>query len=268
MRNTGVAIASLAAIVSAGCSSKDPAGALPRAFYGEVHVHGFAGGSHPGALFIAAAVPADQVDGDDILPAPPVDATVGSCRLMTRSCADCPAPPPPIDGGGVHIKGGRGIADVELRFVGGTYRPTVPLGGALFEGGETLTIDGAGATAAGFRGTLAAPMPLVLTLPRSARLGDGDFMVAWVPDRSTRVDVTLVVSTTDGRFATIECVGDDASGELAVPAALVARLPETPRDVQLLVSRDVIVAQPSDHGGLAVVTHAGFETALSWHEGP
>lgn len=52
-----IAIASLAAIVSTGCSPTDPA---PRAFYGEVHVHGFAGGSHPGALFIAATVPADQ----------------------------------------------------------------------------------------------------------------------------------------------------------------------------------------------------------------
>ena len=268
MRKTGVAIASLAAIVSAGCSSTDPAASPPRAFYGEVHVHGFAGGSHPGALFIAAAVPADQVDGDDILPGPPADATVDGCRLTTQSCADCPAPPPPIDGGAVRITGGLGIADVELRFVGGAYRPTLPLGGALFEGGETLTIDGAGATAAPFHGTLTAPMPLALTLPGSARLGGGDFLVAWVPDRSTRIDVTLVVSTSDGRFATIECTGDDRSGALAVPAALVARLPAAPRDVQLMVSRDVIVTVPSDRSGLGVVTHAGFETAQSWHEDP
>ena len=266
MRNRGIAFTSLATIVLLGCSSKPPAGGPPHALYGEVHVHGFAGGSHPGALFLAAAIAADQVDGDDILPGPAADATVGACRLTTQSCADCPAPPP-IDGGAVHIQGGLGIADVELRFVGGTYRPTVPLGGPIFAGGETLTIDGAGAAAPAFHGTLQAPMPLVLTMAPSPRLGDGDFTVGWVPDRSTRVDVTLVVSTTNGRFATIECIGDDVSGQVAVPAALVAKLPAAPRDVQLLVSRDIIVAQPSDESLLGVVTHAGFETALTWHEG-
>ena len=268
MRTTGVALTLLATIMSAGCSAKGPANGPPDALYGEVHVHGFIGGSHPGALFIAAAVAADRVDGDEILPGPPADASVGACRLTTQSCVDCPAPPPPIDGGTVHIKGGRGIAEVQLRFAGGAYRPAAPLDGAIFAGGELLTIDGAGAAAPAFHGTLAAPMPLVLTMPVSLRLGDDDFPVAWVPDRSTRVDVTVVVSTTDGRFATIECVGDDASGQVSVPAALIAMLPSAPRDVQLLVSRDVIVAQPSDERGLGVVTHAGFEAAQSWHEDP
>jgi hypothetical protein len=258
-------------IALAGCGGGSPDPPAPQQLYGEVHVHGFAGGSHPGALFLARATPASQVMGDEVVDdrSAPI-ASVGPCTLSPADCAGCAAPPDPIDGGPVHIRGGLGIADVELTFVAAqhAYLPTTPVQGPIFDGGEPLAIAGDGAAAPGFAGSLVAPVTLALTQPGARPRLDGDFTVAWVPDRATRIDVTLVASTTDGRAAILECIGDDPTGQAILPASLIAQLPAAPRDLQLVVSRDQIVFAPADTPGLGVVLHAGFEASVDWHEDP
>ena len=238
----------------------------PAALYGEVHVHGFAGGSHPGALFVASAVPASQASGDSILAEPPALATAGDCELAGPAAVGGAATQP-IDGGLVRISGGRGIGEVELAFTSRGYLPSAPLSGPLFVGGERLALSGAGAIAPAFTGELEAPRTLILLQPAAPALPDGDFVVAWVPDRATRIALTLVVSRSDGASAIVTCVADDAAGQVIVPARLLSFLPARPRDVQLIVSRDQLAAAPSGRAGLGVKMHAGFETRLDWHEG-
>jgi hypothetical protein len=261
----------LCALALTGCGSSTTTNDPPGQLYGEVHVHGFLGGSHPGALFVATPVPAADAHGDDIVDevAAPI-GSAGDCVLRPGVCSDCPPPPDPIEGGTVRIRGGLAQGDVELVFVTSqqTYLPTTSwTQGPIFTGGETLSFDGAGAAAPGFSGSLVAPVPLVLTTPSSQpRLGGGDFAVAWIPDQSTRIDVVLLASTRDGRAAMIECVVPDADGQVTIASSLLAGLPAPPRDVELQVSRDVIVAGPSSHAGWGVLLHAGFETELSWHE--
>jgi hypothetical protein len=186
-------------------------------------------------------------------------------------CADCAAPPAPVDAGPVHILGGARIADLELRYSANqhTYLPSQSPDGAVFAGGEALSVDGSGGAAPGFQGAVTAPVPLVLTQPASRpRLGDADFTVAWVPDRSTRIAITLIASTTDGRVGLIVCTAFDEDVQAVLPASLIAQLPPPPRDLQLEVSRDSIALADSAHTGLGVLLHAGFETTVDWHEDP
>jgi hypothetical protein len=236
------------------------------ALYGEVHVHGFPGGSHPGALFVKQAVPAAQVAGDELIPDLTASASDGACTLSESNSTGRRGSPALVDAGPVHITGGANIPDVELRDSSGSYLPATPVSGAIFAGGETLHVAGDGAQAPAFAGALEAPLPLVLTAPAGPGLGTGDFTVAWVAGSSTRVAITLIVSTADGRFALAQCIADDAAAQSVVPAALIAQMPAPPRDVQLEVSRDRIVWLPSAAGGLAVIAHAGFEVSVGWHE--
>jgi hypothetical protein len=262
--------AALIALALTGCGNMSQPG--PPQLYGEVHIHGFTGGSHPGALFIGSPRPADRVRGDDVADDPPPSlASDGPCALYATICATCADPPPPIDGGPVHITGGLGIADVELAWISSqhTYLPSTPIDAAIFTGGEPLEVSASGAKAPGFRGSIVAPRPLALLAPASRPLlGSGDFRIAWAPDNGTRIDVVLIGSTGDGKAALIECIADDAGGQVTVPASLIAGLPAAPRDLQLEVSRDVIGSAASDSAGLSVLLHAGWETELSWHEGP
>jgi hypothetical protein len=85
---------------------------------------------------------------------------------------------------------------------------------------------------------------------------------------STRVQVTLIVSTSDGRFALVQCSADDTAAQSLLPATLMAQLPAPPRDVQLEVSRDQIVRVPSSQAGLGVIAHAGYAVSVDWHEDP
>jgi hypothetical protein len=243
--------------------------------YGEVHVHEFASGVHPGALFVAQPVAASATSGDSLFP-PATTTQSGSCAL-TLSSPETNAPlPGPIaaglaDAGVVRIAGGHGIAEVDLavQLPEGSYLPTsrLPPGQPIFSGGETLRISGGGgASAAAFAGSLAAPRPLTLTAPATLALtGGADLPIAWVADHASRIDATLVVSTSDGRWAIVECESSDEAGQLALPAALLAAVPEAPRDLQLEVSRDQlgVAAGPSDTG---VLIHAGYEASLDAHQ--
>jgi len=248
------------------CSCGGDAGV--QRLYGEVHIHGFAGGSHPSALFLAVGTPVSSVDGDSILPGQPPSDRAAGCTLFDGACTGCAPPPPPVDAGPVHIRGGAGIADVELGFVAAqrTYLPGAPVERAIFAGGESLAVDGDGAVAPAFRGAVIAPAPLVLTAPSAPGLGDGDFEVAWPADVASRVDVQLVASTSDGRYAIVECVADDSAGRVALPGSLLRRLPPRPRDLQLEASRDQLTVAKSVQSGDGVVLHAGYAVQLHWHE--
>jgi hypothetical protein len=275
-RSPGTLLGALAlfAVGSAACAGA-AAPPAPSSLYGEVHVHQFRGGVHPGALFVAPPVAASATRGDSLFP-PATTLQSGRCTL-TRSPAQGDAPlPGPIaaglaDAGLVRIVGGAGIAEVDLalRLPEGSYLPASPLppGRPIFDGGETLRISGAGgASAAPFAGSLQAPRPLTLTAPAALALADGaDLPIAWVADHASAVSATLVVSTSDGRWAIVACDSSDEAGQLALPAALLAALPPPPRDLQLEVSRDQIgvALGPVDTG---VLIHAAYEVSLNAHQ--
>jgi hypothetical protein len=245
------AIAFLLAL--AGCSR------APR-LYGEVHVHQFPGGSHPAALFLAAGVP--PVTGDTVVPDAAPLASAGGCDLFTPD-----RPPPaitaPVDGGAVHIRGGRLAGAVDLRWgrrSGYLAQPPFVPGTTVFAGGEPLEFSGDGATAPAFHGTLRAPMPLELRAPdRLERLAG--LVIEWVPGTAERVLVTAIASTSDGRFAVLKCVASDGAGRVTLPASLVERMPPPPRDLQLEVRRDAIGRAPP-----GIILHASWALRLTGQE--
>lgn len=252
-----------------GSASRQSASVVASA-YGEVHLHAFTGGAHPGALFVAMPTPMSEVDGDDILAdRAPTIGHAGACVVYDRACGRC-STPRLVDGGAVHVRGGFSDVDLAPDPQTGVYLPMPPHSTPIFLGGETLRIDGDGSAAAPpFRGSLTAPEPFELTAPGAApQVTDGaDFAVAWPPaGTATRVEVTLIASQNSGHWATLQCDVPDGDGGVALPAALLALLPAAPRQMQLLVSRDVIVVAPSDAAGQGVVLHAGYETTTQWEE--
>lgn len=270
-------VASLCILFSAACGSESPPEL--RAFYGEVHLHGFAAGAHLAALFVDSPVPRAAVHGDSILGsaslsvahAADADLAEGTCTLtFPAACVPPCAPPTLVDAGRLHVTGGAGVERVELAFQAAqrTYQPVEPLppGTPLFRGGEPLRVDGDGAVAPAFHGTVDAPEPLELLAPSALRLGDDALELRWAPARSTRIAIALVASTRDGRWAMIACTAGDAAGHLSIPAPLLAGLPAPPRDLQLEVSRDVIVHAPTDLPGTGVIVHASHAVKRDGYE--
>jgi hypothetical protein len=254
-------------LLAAGCGNSPQQASA--SLFGEVHVHGFAGGAHPAALFIARPVPSSQADGDDLFP-PVTTRTEGDCKLTLQATEMAAAPSWPrlVDAGTVRIAGGAEQPDVELVFDAQqtTYRPSPPLepGHGIFDGGETLHISAPGGDAPAFEGTIAAPVPIAVTSGLEAPNGS-DLIVTWIPDHAERVDATLLASTDSGHWAMIDCLAPDEGGRVTVPASLLAELPPPPRDLELDVSRDrLAVAHAADGSG--VLMHTGFEVAIKAHQ--
>jgi hypothetical protein len=266
-------IAPIACAAACASHSSDPAPAMPSWLYGEVHVHEFSGGVHPGALFVAHPIAADKTSGDELFPsATTLQSKSCSLLLSASTTAVEPTPPAPVmaDAGLVRIKGGAGISEVDLLAhpPDRSYLPAslLPPGEPIFTGGEMLQFSGSGASAPAFAGALAAPRPLTLERPETPTLSDGEALViTWLPDHAARVSATLVASTTDGRWALVECDAADEDGELALPAELLAQVPAAPRDLQLEVSRDQlgVALGPPDSG---VLIHAGYSVTLRAHQ--
>jgi hypothetical protein len=266
-----------AVLAGASCGGRAPSANQPggdvSALYGEVHVHQFPGGVHPAALFLAQAVPAAPVSGDSVLETAALPSrTDGPCTLtLPSTCAPpCGMPPSLVSGGAVHVRGGRGDADVTLAYDAPSQNyaaaPPIARGGSIFAGGELLAVSGDGAQAAAFAGSIRTPVPLALTSPAAPLAAANGVTVAWTPDQSDRVAISLVASTSDGRFAVLQCFVADAPGRFELPASLLAALPAPPRDLQLEVSRDWIARVPSVNAGEGVLAHAGFALTLTGHE--
>jgi hypothetical protein len=250
------------AIIACGCHS----GSMPRVtkLVGEVHIHGFLGGVHPAALFVRTPVPADAVDGDSIYE----DGSSkheGSC-VVTSSAAQSAQPPfQAVNAGPIRILGGAGIPRIDLAFKDEqeTYLPVGELPRReLFTGGERLTIEADGAVAPAFHGSFDAPArieivePLTLTVPKQG------LTVRWRPDHAERILLELIVSRRDGRWGVVRCKADDTAGHFTFPAKLVAGLPEAPRDLQLVVTRNQIVRVATAVEGTGVILHASYARKL------
>jgi hypothetical protein len=257
--------ASLVLLMLCGCHSSAPRAV--RKLVGEVHVHGFEGGSHPCATFVAAPVAADAIDGDTIV-APLAPLSRGSCMATTSSDPVSSAQLKEVDAGPLRILGGRGIERVELAFESGVgYRPVGAFPRSpLFTGGEPLRFEADGAAAPAFKGTLAAPARLDVTEPAPLTGVKNGLTVRWKPDRGERIVLTLTGSTSDGRWTVVRCRADDAAGAFTFPDAMLARLPPPPRDLQLGVSRDAIARVPTTVEGTGVILHASFARKLDAHE--
>jgi hypothetical protein len=252
------------ALLTAGCHPRSSQ--RLRTLVGEVHIHGFAGGVHPAALFVKSPVAAAQVDGDSIVDERS-DATGESC--VSVSSATFAAPRfDMIDAGHLRIKGGTGIRDVELAFdKQAGYLPVTELPHhELFTGGERLTIETDGHAALPFAGALEAPTRLEITEPANLSLTQTGLTVRWKPDHAERVKLALVVSRRDGRWVVVRCKAADAAGQFTFPAELLAGLPEPPRDLQLEVTRNQMVRVATAVEGTGVILHASFASKLDAHE--
>ena len=252
------------ALLACGCHDRAPR-ALAR-LAGEVHVHGFTGGFHPAALFVASPVPAERVDGDSLLAQE--EPRAGGCALTSSSDV---RPTPEVtqaDAGPLSILGGRGVPRIELAFDKGSgygWRGSLPHTEA-FTGGELLTFDASGGAAPAFHGTLEAPALLELTAPAKLAVPSDGFTVRWKAARAERIVLQLVASRPDGKWAVIRCRADDAAGELTFPRALLRQLPPPPRDLQLEVSRNQIARVETQQPGTGVILHASFARKLTAHE--
>src|SRR5262245_46285985 len=109
MRALPILVLTLAAVA---CGSRSRS---PEKLVGEIHVHGFPGGVHPAALFLAAGVNSNAVDGDSIV-APSAPLREGSCSSSSSSDVIAPPGPSAVDAGALRILGGRGIGRVDLAF--------------------------------------------------------------------------------------------------------------------------------------------------------
>jgi hypothetical protein len=240
-------------VLVVGCSSPP----IER-LYGEVHVHAYANGVHPAALFVAQPLPAARASGESIFgqDAPPL----GSCVAgLAAGIGDLRA----VDAGKVDISGSQ---QVELRFDDGvrTYLPSAPLPPSLFNGGERLHMSAAGAEAPAFDGQLTAPAPLELLSPLV--LDHADDEIRWRPGDATRIALILVASRSDGQWTAISCAAADRDGQITISPSLLAVLPPPPRDLQLQVSRDQIVRVAGARPGDGVVLHAGWQVSLAGNE--
>jgi hypothetical protein len=247
-----------------GCGSP----AVGRLF-GEVHVHQFPGGVHPAALFLREAVDARLVSYDSVLPsAENVARSDGACRLIVPGlCAPpCGVDPAVVNDGNVRIDGGRGVPSVTMTWQGSTlYVPSPPLppGASIFEGGETLEISADGARA--FSVAIRAPLPVVLTAPATLSAPPDGLTVSWIPDRATRMQLSLVASAGNS-YALVRCEAADELGRFAIPASMMSALPPPPRDLELEASRDELVRAPSRADGQGVQLHAAYAVQLEAHE--
>lgn len=254
----------------AGCRGAPPPPVTD--VYGEVHLHHYATGTHPAALFVAPAIPVAAVQGDSVLQQVTLPARMeGPCTLVLPSACAPPCGPSAtfVDAGAVHLRGERGgTLDLTYHASQFSYQPVQALapGTVLFAGGERVTVTGDGAEAPAFTGAIRVAEPLVLEGPAALPWPAGaPFEVAWTVGRGDRIQLVLLASTRDGLFSTLTCNVPDDAGRFTLPAGLIAALPAPPRDLRLEVSRDDF-----DYGnagrGLGVIVHAGSSLSLSGHE--
>jgi len=250
-------------MISAGCHSGS-ASRLSR-LVGEVHIHGFPGGVHPAALFVGTPVRADRVDGDSVVDDGPARHE-GSCQVGSSSAPSALPTFHAVNAGLIRILGGAGVPRIDLDFKSeqALYLPVGELPGReLFSGGEQLTIEADGADAPAFRGSLEAPTPVEITEPLQLSLPKQGLTVRWKPSHAERIVLELVVSKRDGRWALLRCKADDKAGQFTFPAKLVASLPEAPRDLQLVVTRNQIVRVASTVENTGVILHASYARKLT-----
>ena len=250
---------------------------------GEVHLHAYADGSHPAALFVAAPLPVSGSNGDDLVDLdPPIVAREGPCALHTQpTCAPACggaslclrtntcvpiAPLSSVDDGPVVVSGSRTLPSLGLRFSrpDARYVSDPAPGPPLFAGGETLRIDG-GVGDYTFTATLLAPDAVVVTRPDLTRdlhfPVDGPFVVEWMRAQSLPMTITLTASTVGGGGAGfIVCVVAD-TGSLEVPASLLRGLPSPPRDLFFNIERRDLQLAHTRRRGLGVIVHAGSATS-------
>lgn len=250
------------AILASGCHPRS-ASRMAK-LVGEIHIHGFAGGVHPAALFAKTPVAADHVSGDSLVE-DSASKHEGSCVVTSSTVQPMLPQIQPIDAGVIRILGGAGVPRVELAFKNeqAMYLPVGELPRReLFSGGERITIEADGADAPAFRGSFDAPVPVEITEPVQLTLPKEGLTVRWRPDHAERIVLELVASTRDGRWGVLRCKADDSAGQFSFPSKLVAGLPEAPRDLQLVVTRNQILRVSSAVDGVGVILHASYARKL------
>lgn len=263
----------VALVCLSGCGGPQVSDQTVSRLYGAVVVRQYESGAHPGALLMAIPVPASEMQSGLFLPnVAQASASQGACTLTLPP--DCAAPcgaddPRLIDGGPIHVRGGSAAPKLDLVFdpAQGVYAPISPFdpGGAIFAGGDQLEIFSDGSVAPPFRGSLLAPAALEVTGPEEAT-ATPPVTITWVPAGADRIAIDLVASNYRGEWGRIHCEVADGDGAVTLPESLLAALPRTPRDLELVVSRDAVASAPSIVAGEGVLLQAGFSVVLVGHD--
>jgi hypothetical protein len=253
---------------------------------GEVHLHQYPDGSHAWAAFLQQGIPVTTFHRDSVTEIDTVvTKTDGPCNLyVAPTCTSvclgatfCYAPdtcqPLPawtyINGGEVDVTGSSLIPLIRMYWdaAASSYDSDPAPGGlTLFAGGEQLKIVG-GTGEFAFRGTVPAPMPLVLLSPSPSEdfhmpLGATALPLTWKSLNSGSIEVLITASSPSGAEGEIRCYTDD-TGSLTVPADLMAAMPPPPRATTFEILRNVEIVMPIARPGAGVFIHAGQTTWMT-----
>ncbi len=171
---------------------------------------------------------------------PCTKSTAGACVLF--SCAGEGASPTWLSAGTITVTGG--AFPFAMTPSSGGYGAAGEMLGALWSGGETLTVAAPGDVVPAFSTTILAPTSkIALTEPQPSSFDDSgipsvdvsrlsDFVVQWTGAQSGQVDVGLSgYAAGDGGAqvpALLECLFDGPSGSGTVPSALLQQVPPGP----------------------------------------
>lgn len=179
-----------------------------------------------------------------------VNQTVGACKIST-----CQQPPPPADGGttnypnagNINITGGARMVAL-MPAADGSYAANVDTMNPLWNGGELLTITGAGSSVPAFSAMLNAPNAAQLSLP-TAPLAPSKLMVnrsldlaiKWTGGLGGSVQAILNASGPSGSAISLRCSFPGADTMGTIPAAALTNLPAGSGSVGVYSANEKVV---------------------------
>jgi hypothetical protein len=156
--------------------------------------------------------------------------TVGPCVVEVRSTGDGPTEIA-VSAGPLHLTGG--LFAVDILPTAGVYA-AINGAGALFHGGETLTVTADGKDVPAFTVAVTAPSQMTLTAPAlPAAAGSltvtrsAPFIATWTGGTSGTA-VLAFSAATSARATSATCAFPAADNKAEVPAAALADLPAAP----------------------------------------
>ena len=141
---------------------------------------------------------------------------------------------PQPDAGSISVAGGSRAVSLSPK-ADGTYAQTDSTY-ALWNGGETLTVSGAGGLVPMFSATVTAPaLNAQLTAPTAPTPGAAlniargtDLTLRWTGAGNTTLDLTLGNNPGAGSYSSVTCSFPASAGSATVPAAALATVPAGP----------------------------------------
>jgi hypothetical protein len=116
----------------------------------------------------------------------------------------------------------------------------------LFQGGETITFDAAGADVPAFLVTVPAPPPLSVVQPPAAPVttlsGSVEFVPTWTPVADGEVTILMMVEPSPTLLAVVSCNFPASAGSGTVPAGIMSALgPSAGGTLDITLQHEVLV---------------------------